>query len=83
MFAFTRAFNKKEAKKISRGQAGSLDDPDPRPARAVVWLCLLLDVQCGVRSASTTSTVAELAKLAHKPHQIGVIQFPKFVLTQI
>ena len=47
MFAFVSAFNKKEATKISRGQAGSLDDPDPRPARAVVSLCLLLDENAG------------------------------------
>lgn len=59
MFAFVSAFTKKEATKISRGQAGSLDDPDPRPARAVVSLCLLLDVYCGVQSAVTTSIVAE------------------------
>lgn len=46
MFAFESAFIEKEAKK-SRGQAGSLDDPDPRPARAVGSLCLLLDVESG------------------------------------
>lgn len=51
MFAFESAFIEKEAKK-SRGQAGSLDDPDPRPARAVGTLCLLLDTESGVKLSS-------------------------------
>lgn len=68
MFAFESAFIEKEAKK-SRGQAGSLDDPDPRPARAVGSLCLLLDVESGMKSAVITSTVAERSK--QKPTKIA------------
>lgn len=57
MFTLESAFNKKEVNKKGRGQAGSLDDPDPRPARAAASLCLLLDVQNAVKCAGTTSTV--------------------------
>ena len=69
MFAVVESFNKKGRNHKNRGQAGSLDYPDSRPARAVGLLYLLLDEESAVKSAVTTSTCIELP-LAHKPKPV-------------